>query len=240
MASFFLARTQEQSEFRRVLQSLVSPSRNEGDAPFIFLFYGEGGMGKTSLLHRLRDIVKQDQPFERDFELLYLDWEQKYDMVPDLRVGHDNLRAETILAVLHDHIIKEFRGAQFKQYDRILLQINEAERILDNVIKSNPENSAYSILRQYGPKGIAFLIRGGISIFTPNPLEVFGNIPQEPLEKGAQFVLDAGEQKIAEARRLVKQILTPDLYAVTRNRMDIWQRHSDMASRKSRGANPLF
>lgn len=53
----FLGRIEEQERFREALRSLLA-GRKDDDLPFVFLLYGEGGMGKTKLARRLRDIAR--------------------------------------------------------------------------------------------------------------------------------------------------------------------------------------
>ena len=74
--SFFLGRTQEQDQFRRVLEQyapkslaqkylptfskLVGQAPKLPDKPYIFLFHGPGGMGKTTLTRRLQELATDE------------------------------------------------------------------------------------------------------------------------------------------------------------------------------------
>jgi hypothetical protein len=111
----FLARTEEQNKFRQVLQSLKvswtekhlptfrtlsKPFRKEAsdgvNSPHIFLLYGEGGMGKSSLSLRFRQILQDE--FVHDFKHLWLDWEAEQPNYPTkLQVGKTNIQPESIL-----------------------------------------------------------------------------------------------------------------------------------------------
>ena len=85
----FLARTEEQEKFKQVLRShdknlwqklntpiFPKPSAENG-LPFLLLFYGEGGMGKTRLIRRLRQIAEEEAALKGKFNTLFVDWEDK-------------------------------------------------------------------------------------------------------------------------------------------------------------------
>jgi predicted AAA+ superfamily ATPase len=61
----FLGRLDEQDRFRDALRTVMASTKSD-DPPFIFLLYGEGGMGKSNLLRRFRDIAASEPPFERE------------------------------------------------------------------------------------------------------------------------------------------------------------------------------
>ena len=52
----FLGRVEEQRQFRRQLQDLLAPA-DEEELPCVLLVYGDGGIGKTTLARRFRDIA---------------------------------------------------------------------------------------------------------------------------------------------------------------------------------------
>jgi hypothetical protein len=112
MTRIFLARTEEQKRFREVLRSLLPnvgwlsknlptvvkllPAKKEtvSTSPHIFLLYGEGGMGKTSLGRRFCELAGEEFPDR--FQVLRLDWEEAKNEYPSLNVGHESIRPESV------------------------------------------------------------------------------------------------------------------------------------------------
>ena len=114
MTRIFLARTEEQKRFREVLRSLQQnagsrwisenlptvvkylPAKKESvsTSPHIFLLYGEGGMGKTSLGRRFCELAREE--FPNCFQVLRLDWEEAKNEYPSLNVGHESIRPESV------------------------------------------------------------------------------------------------------------------------------------------------
>ncbi len=222
MTQPFLARKEEQERFQGALRSLLPPMRVDNDSPFVFLFSGEGGMGKSRLLHQLQEIAARWEPFEGEFNLLYVDWEARRGISRDLQVGHDNIRPESILDILHRELIQRFKGLKLGEYDKVVQALQKAEEKIDAELKSTRESELYSRLRKWGPKGIALLVRGWAQQ-QGSPLEPLKSVPQELLEDAAGLSLDTGEatlkvysEKAREARDFVNRLLTPfdfDLYA---------------------------
>jgi hypothetical protein len=91
MMELFRGRTEEQERFRQVLKTLHpgwiqcqlptlaklagKSAQKLSELPFLLLFHGEGGMGKTTLIDRCRQIVKDEPAFRDQFQVLFLDWE---------------------------------------------------------------------------------------------------------------------------------------------------------------------
>src|SRR5689334_19148551 len=101
----FLGRSDEQVRFQMLLEDILNTShrgalsRYSLDTPEwspIVLLYGEGGMGKTTLCKRLRDIATgfpPDQRFRSKFHMLWVDWEVRRDR--DIRLAsHDAVSFE--------------------------------------------------------------------------------------------------------------------------------------------------
>ncbi|MCP4519495.1 MAG: ATP-binding protein [Delftia sp.] len=53
-----------------MLRTVLAP-QDEDAPPFVFLLHGEGGMGKSQLTRRLRDIALQEAPFESALHALW-------------------------------------------------------------------------------------------------------------------------------------------------------------------------
>ncbi len=96
----FLGRLDEQDYFRGVLRAVMAPQDDDAP-PFIFLLHGEGGMGKSQLTRRLRDIARDEAPFEGAFHVLRVDWEEVRYHTPALRVARDQIPPAEALAAPH-------------------------------------------------------------------------------------------------------------------------------------------
>ena len=169
----FLARTEEQERFRQVLrtqykslwQILQEPVPGfskpvENDLPFILLFYGEGGMGKTRLIHRLQEITEGEKEFKGKFNILFLDWEDKKKLNIGLQVGHDNIQPETMLRVLHEVLDARGWGKSFDEYRKLVKQLKEIEDKVDRELKKPELNSELQAqVRKLGVEGISLGIR---------------------------------------------------------------------------------
>ncbi|MEP7200649.1 MAG: hypothetical protein ABI874_12585, partial [Chloroflexota bacterium] len=212
MPHTFLARTQEQNAFRQALRLLLPPAHSDATTPFVFLFYGEGGMGKTTLLKRLAEIARDEQPFEGEFNQLFLDWERKRDGYRGLQLGHDAVHPETVFAVLYDEFVAQKWGAHFKTYQDAVGGLKSANAKIEKALQAKPESELYQLLRKWGPKGIATLIR------TVAPGGAL--IPSEPLEQGLDATAHAGAEQIEKAREFVQNVLTPKEFEIYRQPHD--------------------
>ncbi|MFO3796784.1 MAG: hypothetical protein ACK8QZ_05805 [Anaerolineales bacterium] len=102
----FLGRVEEQKQFRAALKEVLHPPSDE-TLPYIFLLYGDGGMGKTTLAKRLCDIAESEPPFAGKFQTLWLDWEDERRRWSALQVGREHIRPETVFDVIHAVAMRE-------------------------------------------------------------------------------------------------------------------------------------
>jgi hypothetical protein len=91
-------------------------------------------MGKSTLLRRLRQIVagsshpeKADAAFKDQFNVLFLDWEDQQKLRQDLKVGHDHIHPETVLAVLHKAMVDKGWGNHFDNYRKLVEEIQSSD-----------------------------------------------------------------------------------------------------------------
>ena len=109
----YIKRTSEENLFKKQLNDLNSCA--QGNEPFgkIFLIYGHGGMGKTTLLKKLEEMSK-DEPFTNKFTTLHLDWEDELSnlMYP---IKHDSLQPETILELIYQKFISIIESDNYFQ-----------------------------------------------------------------------------------------------------------------------------
>jgi tetratricopeptide (TPR) repeat protein len=209
--SIFLGRTQEQEQFRTVLRSLqpswfdrnlptfLGPFRqkptSDRQLPFVLLFYGEGGMGKTTLMRRLRQILETEKGVKGAFNTLFLDWEEQQKQRLDLSVGHDHIRPETVLEVLHKALVDAGWERWFESYRRLVKDLQAIEFRVDQELRSQQElqsqpNPALpkDVLR-LGAKGIALVIRQSTGLDTPvATIEQTLRVSAEGLHQARQFV----------------------------------------------------
>ncbi len=143
MARIFLARTEEQKRFREVLRSLQpnvgwlsknlptvakllsAKKESVSTSPHIFLLYGEGGMGKTSLGRRFCELAGEEFPDR--FQVLRLDWEEAKNEYPSLNVGHESIRPESVLETIYLTVSKGREGIfeKYRQVEKTLKQIED-------------------------------------------------------------------------------------------------------------------
>ncbi|MBE9112998.1 hypothetical protein IQ273_26790 [Nodosilinea sp. LEGE 07298] len=166
----FLARTEEQRQFRRSLTALIPtrrqrhlptfgkllPQRNPTPEPepSVLLFYGPGGMGKTTLTQRLRTIAQNETPFKSQVNTLFLDWEHEQKLTVELQVGHDNISPDTVLRVLHKALAKAYGGNSFGDYEKALKELNQAEEKVNKALQGQPDNSLPDQVSKLGAKGV--------------------------------------------------------------------------------------
>lgn len=111
----FLGRVEEQKRFRAALNEVLHPPPDE-ILPYIFLLYGDGGIGKTSLAKRFRDIARDEAPFEGEFHILWLDWEDERRRTSRLQGGRAHVSPETVFDILHEKAIAAGWGRDFGAY----------------------------------------------------------------------------------------------------------------------------
>jgi len=159
----FLGRLEEQDIFRNALHAVLDP-QEEDAPPFIFLLHGEGGMGKSKLARRFRDIAAQEVPFEGGFHVLLVDWELERDRSVTLQVGRDAITTETVFDTLHRACIDARWGRQFRAYQNAVKRRQQAEQEVARALDRETGESRYAAVRDLGAAGLAKLVRLGLPI----------------------------------------------------------------------------
>ena len=224
----FLARTEEQHQFRRMLRAMLpkglqklfptfskpfskissklKPGSEEDARAAILLFYGAGGMGKTSLVRRLRKLVTEEREFNGQVNSLFLDWEDEQKLTLDLQVGHDFIEPETVLNVLHRTLVKAGWGSDLKEYEKTLQALRSMESKVEDALKSSQTtNDLPDKVSKLGAKGLAYYIRS-----YPGA----GLIDQKTLETTLDTTFQVGAEGLYQARRFVQKALTPKEYEI--------------------------
>ncbi|PZO35828.1 MAG: hypothetical protein DCF19_22940 [Pseudanabaena frigida] len=194
MTRIFLARTEEQKKFREVLRSLqpdagwfsknlptvakLLPAKKEtvSTSPHIFLLYGEGGMGKTSLGRRFCDLAGEEFPDR--IQVLRLDWEEAKNEYPSLNVGHESIRPESVLETIYLMVSKGREGI-FEKYRQVEKTLKQIEDKVDKELQARQGEGA-----EYAP-----ILKKGLSW----SLGALRKLPQ------VEALLGAGDGKVDEA-----------------------------------------
>lgn len=189
--------------FSKPFAKLKSGSEDASRAA-ILLFYGAGGMGKTSLVRRLRKLVAVE--FKGQVNTLFLDWEDEQKLTLDLQVGHDFIEPETVLSVLRRTLVKAGWGNDLKDYEKTVQALRNTESKVEDALKASQATSELSDkVNQLGAKGLATLIR-----LYPGA----GVIDQEKLEATLETTFQVGAEGLYQARRFVQKSLTPKEYEI--------------------------
>ncbi len=213
----FLARTEEQEKFKQVLKShdktlwqklnapLFTKPPAENGLPFLLLFYGEGGMGKTCLIRRLLQLTEEEKLLKGKCNTLFVDWEDKQNHHLGLQVGHDNIQPETVRQVLYSAFEDKGWGGCFGEYRKLVEKLKEIEAKVDKELKSKPEDKIQEQVRKLGAKGIAWIIRQapGADI-----------LPSQSLESALETTIQVSAEALYQARKFVQAALTPKEYEI--------------------------
>lgn len=214
MADFFLGRGVEQKKFREMGRSLVGSwwsrtfptvtktwQRVRGDrppnSPQICLFYGEGGMGKTTLSRRLQRIAETEKPLAGRVLTVRLDWEAERDRDQGLQVGHDSVEPETVLAVLCRVLAEKTEKGCFKGFWETQKQLRTAEEKVDKALKQqDPTSSGFD----------KNLVEGGVRTVLTLVQKYFG-MSDEAAKPYMDFGVKATTELTNQAVRLVERSL---------------------------------
>jgi len=197
----FLGRVEEQKQFRAALSELILDDSSEEAFPYVFLLYGDGGIGKSTLAKRFRDIARDEVPFEKEFNILWLDWEDEHKRFQGLRVGREYISPETVFDVMYTSIVRNNWEKYFRAYEHARKQRQEAEKKAAQALTTNDDKDEYKDLRNVGASTIAKVIRLGIPMV--------GDIG----EKLANVFLEAGIKVGAEQAMHLRTIAETQLRA---------------------------
>ena len=154
----FFGRVEEQKRFRDALWETVHPPPGE-DLPYVFLLYGDGGIGKTTLARRFRDIATLEPPFEGDVRVLWVDWEVERLRLPALQVGREHIAPETVFDVMFTVAQRAGWERDFKVYHETVRKREEAKRAAAQALSVVGERSELAAVRSASAEVIAKVLR---------------------------------------------------------------------------------
>ncbi|MEW5988831.1 MAG: tetratricopeptide repeat protein, partial [Chloroflexota bacterium] len=154
----FFGRIEEQKLFRLALAETLAPPAEE-ELPYVFLLYGDGGMGKTTLARRFRDLALAETPYAGKFQLLWVDWDDEKKKFAGLQVGPEFIQPETSLGVVHAAAARQKWGRQLQAYRKALSQRELTEKKVAEMLVARDNADELAILRTAGVTAIARIIR---------------------------------------------------------------------------------
>lgn len=201
----FFGRVEEQKQFRGTLAELLNTSPAE-TLPFVLQIHGDGGIGKTTLLRRFRDILQAE--FRDQLQGLWIDWEDERRKAPRLQVGREHIGVNELFDSLCAIAIRQEWAAQFAQYKTALKLRAEAEQKAADVLSSAGEKDELSELRGASAVVIAKLVRTAVP--------VVGDAGENLVRSFADLGIKGGAEGLARMRaaatNCLKARLDPDKY----------------------------
>src|SRR5262245_46414908 len=152
----FLGRVEEQKQFRNVLGEVLNTTDEK--LPWVALLYGDGGMGKTTLAARFRDIAQGEEPFAGAFETLHIDWEELRRRHVSLQADRESITPEAVFDALHAAIPQDWKR-HFSKYQEAVKLRAEAEKKASEAMSVTGERDSLSELRGLGAGALAKLAR---------------------------------------------------------------------------------
>lgn len=195
----FFGRVEEQKRFRDALREQLRPPYGE-TLPYVFLLYGDGGIGKTTLAQRFLDIVTIEQPFEGAFRTLHVDWQDERTRYAALQVGRKDISAEAVFGAIHAAALRNGWGKFFGRYHAARDGREEAVRKATKELPAVTQRDQWAELQTLSAAGLAKLVRGVI----PFPI----GRPGEKLVEGlANIGIRFGVEQAARLRDEVEEHL---------------------------------
>jgi len=201
----FLGRVDEQQRFRTLLNTLLKPRRwasflrrsaSPPDWSYIVLIHGVGGIGKSTLSRRLRDMTNglpPDQRYHGKFKALWLDWELGRERDPRLAV-RETVAFETILDYLYTMFRDAGFGGEFDPFEAERTRRTAIEARVEQALSAPAEASdRYAALRKLGAAGLTTIIRAALPV-------TGALLPQEGTAAAIEVAVEGGSRGLASLR----------------------------------------
>ncbi|AFY53577.1 HEAT repeat-containing protein [Rivularia sp. PCC 7116] len=153
MSEACLGRTQEINKFTQAIDALTNPEVSS--QPYIFLYYGNLGIGKTTLLKKLEEVAKDK--LEGNLNTIFIDWQKEYYRIYDAQ-SWDEIQPTNVLEVIYKSFYQAGKANYFDNYVATTNYWEEAKKKINQALESELENEAIQELIPLGADGIAQLI----------------------------------------------------------------------------------
>ena len=154
----FIGRVEEQKQFRAALKDVLYPPKDEV-LPYVFLLYGDGGIGKTTLARRYRDIACHEKPYAGEVSVLWVDWEEERGRSASLQVGREHISPETVFDVLYTAAQRAGHEKHFAAYRKTLEDRKKAEKKAAQALASGEGRDEFAAWRSPLAAGTSKLLR---------------------------------------------------------------------------------
>ncbi|MEO1429477.1 MAG: ATP-binding protein [Cyanobacteria bacterium J06633_8] len=131
MSEIFLGRTQEIEKFTQAIDSLTIPEVSY--QPYIFLYYGNSGIGKTTLLKKLKEVA--EDRLKGNLNTIFLDWEKESYRIYDAQ-SREEIQPTTLLEVIYQSFCRAGKE-------------NYVEVSMREIYQRNQHPDAYKALKRY-------------------------------------------------------------------------------------------
>ena len=193
----FLGRVEEQKQFCAALTEVLKPPPGE-NLPYIFLLYGDGGMGKTTLTKRFRDIAQTEPPFKGAFQTLWIDWEDERRRTARLQVGREHISPEVVFDIIHEKAVQAHWGGDFGAYQKAVKTRRIVEKKAAVALSPFGERDEFAALRGAGAGAIARILRVSLPI---------GDTGEQLVKAFLEAGIQAGAEQAAHLRAAVENRL---------------------------------
>ncbi|MCA9988656.1 MAG: ATP-binding protein, partial [Anaerolineales bacterium] len=198
----FVGRVEEQKQFRAALAETLNPPAGE-NLPYVFLLYGDGGIGKTTLAKRFRDIALQEAPFKDKVQMLWIDWEDERKKFPELQVGREQIQAEDVFDVIRAAAVRNRWGRQFVAYTKALKQTAEAKQQVAEMLTTGDKSDELALVHHLSVAAIAKIVRAKVPII--------GDTGEQLIQAFVDAGLSVGVEKAAQLRSGIETLLRAHL-----------------------------
>ena len=190
----FVGRVIEQEDMRHTLRDMLQPTNPDETLPAIFLLYGDGGIGKTSLSQRFEAIASEEEPFAGAFQILRVDWEEQRRRVPALQVAREQINPDTVLELFYKQAASKWGDTAFAQYQQVKAQLHEVEQEAEKALASTGDGDEMGrTLSRLGTTVLTKVIRTAVP--------ALGDTGEAWVKQGLDLSVEFGAGGVAKIRQ---------------------------------------